>query len=131
MKNKGYYRKRKFILTKFKNERNLWQFSCNNSCTEGFQECYIQDIFHQILQLYVQNVHFHVQTGFAEQVLAHSKLQLHVTTCALNNLYYNCKLSSSTWNCLCFLVYYTKMFTLDVCGKTSPWMCFGRDQIIC
>ena len=119
MKNKGSRRKRKFNLTKFKNEWNFWQFTCNNSCTEGFQEYYIQDIFHQIVQLCVQNVHFHVQIGFAEQVLAHSKLQLQVSICALNNLYCNCKLSS-TWNHLRVLVYYIKMFISDVCGKILP-----------
>jgi len=119
MKNEGLCRHRKINLTKFKNEWKLWQFSYNNSCTEDFQEHYIQGIFHQTVQLCVQNVHFLVQMGFSNQVLAHSKLQLHVSICALNNLYDNRKLSSSTWNSLCFLVYYTKTFFLDVCGKTS------------
>lgn len=99
----------------------LLTIQMQNFLYRSFPRILHQDNSHQIVQLYVQNVHFHVQSGCLEQVLAHSKLQLHVSIGLLNNLVY-----TSMWNCLCFLVYYAKMFILDVCGKTSPWMCFGR-----
>lgn len=115
-KKKGLCRKIKFkVKRKYKNAWNFWQFSCNNSCTEGFQEYYIQNIFHQIVQLYV---HFQVQPGFAEQVFSHSKLQLHVSICALYmKLPLLFAVLAKNIHCRCH-------------WEKFSWVCFGMDQII-
>lgn len=88
--------KKELNLTKFNNEWKYLQFSCDKSCAT-FKECYIQDISSIFVKYTLQ-----CANGFLEQLLAYNAVQYCVPICALNNLHFNCELSSSVWNGLYF-----------------------------